>query len=58
VRHDGADELDGARQIRGDQLVDLRVAELFGRADDAVAGIGDHDIDPTELRECPVHHLA
>jgi hypothetical protein len=31
VRHGRAGELDGAGQIRGNQLIDVRVAELLGR---------------------------
>ena len=38
-----------ARQVRGEDGVDLVVGEFLGGAEDAVAGVADHDVDPPEV---------
>jgi len=51
IRYDRAGQLDGRGQVGGDRVVDVGVGEFLGRAQDPVAGVGDHDVDPTELGE-------
>ena len=45
VRQASADELDRARQVRGNLLFDLGVGDLLGGAEQAIAGIAEHDVD-------------
>ena len=53
-----ADELDGAGQVGGDDVVDLGVGEFFGGAEQAVAGVADDHVDAAELGERVVDDVA
>ncbi len=53
VRQGRADQLDRAGQVGRDDVVDLVVGQLLGRAEQAVAGVIDDDVDPPELGERP-----
>ena len=55
---DGADELDGAGQVGGDDVVDLGVGEFFGGAEQAVASVADDHVDAAELGERAVDDIA
>jgi hypothetical protein len=48
AQDDRAGELDGRGQIGGDRGLDLVVGQVFGRAEDAEAGVGDHHVDPSQ----------
>ncbi len=55
VRQRGADELDAAGEIGRNLMINLRIRDLFGRAEQPVARVAHKDIDPTQLTECVVH---
>jgi hypothetical protein len=57
LRH-GAGQLDRADDVRGELAVDLLVRELFGDADEAVAGLRRDDVDAAELGERGVCGLS
>src|SRR5271165_1956502 len=44
----GADELDGADEVGGDDRVDLLIGEFLGCPEHPIAGVGDRDVDPPE----------
>lgn len=46
VRHDALGELDRAREVRREHLVDLHVGEVLRGAHHAIAGVGDDGVDP------------
>jgi len=46
------------KQIGVDLALDLRVADLFRCAEQRVAGIADHDVDPLQIGEGSVDNLA
>jgi hypothetical protein len=52
MRQDRPNELDGAGQIGGNLVVDLRVAQFLGGTAQAIARIADHDVDPAHAPEC------
>lgn len=48
VRQDGADQLDRAGEVGGDDRVDLGVGVLLGGAEEAVTGVVHQDVDAAE----------
>ena len=58
VRQGRADQLDGASQVGGDDVVDLGVSELLGGTEQAVAGIADDHVDAADLVERAVDDVA
>jgi hypothetical protein len=53
VRQGRADHLDRAGQVGRDNVLDLVVGQLLGRAEQTVAGVIDDDVDAPELGERP-----
>jgi hypothetical protein len=51
VRRHRAGQPDVGGEVRGDHCVDLRIGELLRGADEPIARVGDHDIDPAEVGE-------
>jgi hypothetical protein len=58
VRHDGTGDLDRAREVRAELTLDLLVAHLLRRPEQAVPGVRDDDVDAPELGEGRVHDVA
>ena len=58
VRRDRTDQLDRRDHVGVDLAADLLVGEFLGQANQAVAGVGNDDVDPSELGERSVDHGA
>jgi hypothetical protein len=58
VRRHRADELDRSNQVGGDHVIDLRVGKLFGRAEQAVAGVAYDRVDASEPGKRAFDHLS
>jgi hypothetical protein len=58
VRQHRPDELNAGGQVGGEDGFDLGVGKFFGRAEDAVAGVADRDVDPAEGGNGAFHHVA
>lgn len=53
-----ADEVDRTDEVGRDDVLDLGVGRLLGRAEQPVAGVADEHVDAPEVGEGPVHGLA
>jgi hypothetical protein len=51
VRNGRADELDGAGKIGPNLMIELRIRDLLGRAEQPIACIAYQQIDPAQLAE-------
>ena len=58
VRQRCPDEPDRPEEVGGDEVTDLRVSELLRRAEQAVAGVADDDVNAAELGERAVDDLV
>ena len=58
VRQRGADELDRPEEVGRQDVLDLRVGGLLGRAEQAVARVADDDVDASEGGEGAVDERA
>ena len=58
VRQYSPDQVGGAGQIGGDDVLDLLVGELFGGAEQSVAGVADDHVDASQVSKAAVDDVV